>query len=116
MTPETLNEIIIHELDQLKAQDILSIDVRTLTHLSDYMIICTATSSRHCESVFENLVQALKFKGVKPFRTDHQRKSDWVIADYADVIVHIMLQDAREFYSLEKLWFQDESTAAISTA
>ncbi len=111
MTPQDLNEAIINELETLKAHDILSIDVRTLTHLSDYMIICTTTSSKHCDSVSENLLQSLKKKGIHPYNADRQRNADWVVVDYADVIVHIMQKDAREFYSLEKLWYEDEAPA-----
>lgn len=108
MQRDTLIDTIIHELEDLKAKDLLVIDVSKLCNFADAMIICSATSSRHCNALFNKLTIALKNKGVQPFKKDHSRSADWMIADYGDVVVHIMQEQAREFYSLEKLWFNSE--------
>ena len=104
MTPIKLNESIIDILDNQKARDILTIDIKKFTSIADFMVICTATSDRHLKAVFNHLTQALKEQHITPISKDNQNQSGWQILDYGDVIVHIMLDKAREFYQLEKLW------------
>jgi ribosome-associated protein len=111
MTPEQLNQLIINELNNLKAQDILTIDVSNLCSFADYMVICTATSSRHANALFTKLTQELKNKAINPYHKGRQQQNDWLILDYNDVVVHIMQANAREFYALEKLWFQTSEKA-----
>ena len=104
MTPTKLNESIIDVLNDLKARDILAIDIQKFTSIADFMIICTATSDRHLKAVFTHLTQELKENNIIPISKDNQNHAEWQILDYGDVIVHIMLDKAREFYQLEKLW------------
>ena len=91
-------------LDDYKARDVQVIDVRGISSLSDYVILATGTSTRHLQAVAENLVVGLKRAGYQPLGVEGQRDSDWVLVDADDVIVHLMLAQAREFYNLEKLW------------
>lgn len=91
-------------LDDFKAQDLLAIDVRGLSSLSDYIVIASGTSSRHLHAMAENLVAALKNRGYQPLGVEGRKDSDWVLVDTNDVIVHLMLPQARDFYNLEKLW------------
>lgn len=91
-------------LDDYKARDVQVIDVRGISSLSDYVILATGTSTRHLQAVAENLVVGLKRAGYQPLGVEGQRDSDWVLVDADDVIVHLMLPQAREFYNLEKLW------------
>ena len=91
-------------LDDYKARDIQIIDVRGASTLSDYIVIASGTSSRHLQAMADNLVAALKANGHMPLGVEGRRDSDWVLVDADDVIVHLMLPQARDFYNLEKLW------------
>jgi ribosome-associated protein len=91
-------------LDDFKAQDIHTIDVRGMSSLSDYIVIASGTSTRHLHAMAENLVIKMKQAGYQPLGVEGRKDSDWVLVDSDDVIVHLMLPQARDFYNLEKLW------------
>ncbi len=96
-------------LEDLKAQDIKVLDVRSLTDITDYMVIATATSNRHAKALAGKTVEAAKIAGVKPLSREGEPDAEWILVDLDDVLVHIMQADAREFYALEKLWYHAES-------
>lgn len=108
-TPD-LSKYVIEALSNHKAQDIKTLDVRPLTDVMDEMIICTATSSRHAKSMADKLVIALRKIGVRPYKKiEEQAESGWILVDLLDIVVHIMLPEIRQFYSLEKLWTVTET-------
>lgn len=102
--PETLRDLAIQTLDDLKGIDIVTLDVRSLTPITDYMIICTGTSSRHVKALAENVAVNAKKIECKIVRTEGDAASEWVLVDLGDVVVHVMLAATRSFYSLEDLW------------
>ncbi|MFH1334570.1 MAG: ribosome silencing factor [Pseudomonadota bacterium] len=106
---ETLEQKILHELEELKAENIISLDVRHCTTLTDFMVIASGRSTRHTLAISEHLVENLKAKGIRPLRTEGQNTGEWVIVDFGDVIVHIMQPETREFYELEKLWGEEKA-------
>lgn len=91
-------------LDGLKTQDIQVIDVRGKSSITDTMIICTATSSRHAASTAQNLIDESKKAGVEVFGEEGKAFADWVVVDFGQAIVHILQQESRDMYQLEKLW------------
>ena len=91
-------------LDSNKAKDIVSIDLKKKSYIADYMIIASGTSSRHLQSVSENLVSELKKIGVYNCRMEGRDSSDWKLVDAIDIIIHIFHPEKREFYDLEKMW------------
>jgi len=95
-------EIAINALEDMKGNDITVIDTRGKTDVFDAMIIVTGTSDRHVKSLADNLVKEAKNKSLTVLGVEKDRS--WVLVDLYDVIVHIMLEETREFYSLEKLW------------
>jgi ribosome-associated protein len=91
-------------LDNNKAKDIVSIDLKDKSYIADYMIIASGTSSRHLQSLSENLVSELKKKGIYNCRIEGKDSSDWKLVDAMDIIIHIFHPEKREFYDLEKMW------------
>ena len=91
-------------LDNNKAKDIVSIDLKKKSYIADYMIIASGTSSRHLQSLSENLVSELKKIGINNCRIEGRDSSDWKLVDTIDIIVHIFHPEKREFYDLEKMW------------
>ena len=104
MTSEELRDLAVKELDDMKGVDIASIDVRTLTTITDYMVICTGRSTRHVKALADSVAAKAKEMHAAHVRTEGERESEWVLVDLGDVVVHIMLAATRAFYSLEDLW------------
>ena len=91
-------------LDNNKAQNITSINLRNKSYIADYMIIASGTSSRHLQSLAQNLVTELKKLGLNDCRIEGRDSSDWKLVDAHDIIVHIFHPEKRQFYDLEKMW------------
>lgn len=98
-----LQQFIIDRLVDTKAQDIVTIDVCGKSSITDCMIICTGTSNRHLTSVSDKLIEACRKTGITPLGVEGQGVSDWIVVDLGDAIVHIMQEDSRRMYELEKL-------------
>ncbi len=97
-------ETVLASLDNSKAEDIVSIDIRRKSSLGDYMVIASGRSHRHVAAVAEHLMQALKDGGFGQARVEGLPGADWVLIDSGDVIVHIFRPEIREFYNIEKMW------------
>ena len=99
-----LKQILINTLDINKAQDIISIDLKDKSSMADYMIIASGTSSRHIQSLSEQILQKLKDNGVKDSKIEGKESAEWKLVDGIDLIVHIFHPEKRKFYELEKIW------------
>ena len=99
-----LKEIVINTLDLNKAQDIVTIDLKDKSFMADYMIIASGTSSRHIQSLSEQVLEKLKNNGVKESRIEGKESGEWKLVDGIDLIVHIFHPEKRKFYELEKIW------------
>lgn len=110
MIIEDLLKLTEITLDDMKAMDITTIDVRGITSIADYMVICSGNSTRHVKAIAGAVVEQSKHSGVQPLGVEGQQDAEWVLVDLADVVVHIMLPKARDFYNLEKLWGTTETT------
>ncbi len=104
MQTEQLQELAIQALHDLKAVDVVAIDVHDITTITDVMIICTGRSSRHVISLAQNVATTAKHQKVTPVRMEGEREGEWVIVDLGDVVVHVMLAATRAYYHLEDLW------------
>ena len=91
-------------LDNNKAKNIVSINLKKKSFIADYMIIASGNSSRHLQSLSDNLVSELKKIGIYNCRMEGRDSSDWKLVDAIDIIVHIFHPEKREFYDLEKMW------------
>ncbi len=104
MTANALNSLIINALENLKGQNIVTLDVRALSDVMDTLIIATGTSTRHVKSLAANVAEEAKAQGYRPIGTEGEQAGDWVLVDFGDAVVHVMSAAARELYDLEKLW------------
>jgi len=99
-----LKEIVISTLDLNKAQDIVTIDLKDKSSMADYMIIASGTSSRHIQSLSEQVLEKLKNNGIKESKIEGKDSAEWKLVDGIDLIVHIFHPEKRKFYELEKMW------------
>jgi ribosome-associated protein len=104
MQTEKVIEIVRNALEDMKAKEIVELDVRGRSTVTDHMIIASGTSKRHVGAVAEEVIIKVKEAGLLPLGSEGQGVSDWILVDLGDVVVHVMMPDAREFYDLERLW------------
>ena len=104
MNSEQLTSLIIEALDDVKAKDIVKLDVRNMTAVTDYMVVASGTSNRHVKSLVDNVAEKAKAAGCRPVGIEGEDGGEWVLLDLQDALVHVMLPKVREFYNLEKLW------------
>jgi ribosome-associated protein len=96
--------LILDALDEAKAKDIQQFDVRELTDITDFMVIASGTSHRHVHAMANRVREAARQKQLHPIGVEGESENDWILIDYTDVVVHLMMPEVREFYSLERLW------------
>ena len=99
-----LKKIIIESLDSNKALDIVSIDLKDKSSIADYMIIASGTSSRHIQSLSEQVMDKFKEYGLSQCKIEGKDSTEWKLVDGIDIIVHIFNPEKRKFYELEKIW------------
>ena len=105
-------KIVIDALKDIKGQDIVTIDVRELSDITDTMIVVSGTSNRQVKALAQNTVQEGKKAGFQPIGVEGMEEGEWVLVDFGDVIVHVMQPTTRAFYELEKLWSMRPGDAA----
>ena len=96
-------------LANLKAQDVVCIDVTKKSSVADHFVVATGTSTRHVKAIAEEVQRSAKQKGVCPLGVEGERDGEWVLVDLGDIIVHVMLAEVRALYALERLWMVPES-------
>ena len=96
--------VVIDTLDLNKAQDIVTIDLKDKSSMADYIIIASGTSSRHIQSLSEQVLEKLKSNGIKNSKIEGKESNEWKLVDGIDLIVHIFHPEKRKFYELEKIW------------
>ena len=104
MQPEQLKDFVVEQLEDLKAKDIKILDVKSISSITDFMVICSGTSNRHVKSIAHNLIREVKDRDMLPLGIEGDDVAEWVLVDLGDVVAHIMLPQTRDFYQLEKLW------------
>jgi ribosome-associated protein len=104
MNSEQLSDLVVGALEDVKAKDIVKLDVRNMTTVTDYMIVASGTSTRHVQALVENVIEKASQAGHKPIGVEGESGGEWVLIDLQDALVQVMLPKVREFYNLEKLW------------
>jgi ribosome-associated protein len=101
---EKFKKFVIDKMEDLKARDILDIDVAGKSTVTDTMLICSGNSKRHVSSIAENVVIECKKANIQPLSVEGQSTGEWVLVDLGEIVVHVMQDETRDFYQLEKLW------------
>ncbi|QCO67440.1 ribosome silencing factor [Luteimonas yindakuii] len=101
---DVLLEQVRAATEELKARDVVELDVRGKSSVCDYMVVASGTSSRHVKSIADEVVRFAKKLDVQPLGVEGEREAEWVLVDLGDVVVHVMLPRVREFYAIERLW------------
>ena len=104
MNIDTLLESIVDAIGDAKGLNIQVMNVQELTDITDYMVIVTGSSNRHVKSISHTIIQNLTDLGRKTASVEGEEHAQWILLDYTDVVVHVMLAETREFYDLERLW------------
>lgn len=104
MSAQQRAERIAAVASEAKAEEIVILDLRDLSNITDYFVILTGTSQTHLRSVGDKIEKDLKSIGLKPVQIDGQRNSGWLVFDYGSAIVHAMLSETRQHFDLERLW------------
>jgi len=115
MNSEELCDLVVDALDEVKGQEIIKLNVRDMTSVTDWMIVASGTSSRHVQALVDNVAQKAKAAGHRPTGIEGESGGEWVLLDLQDALVHVMLPKVREFYNLEKLWSITPSGDAAAT-
>ena len=104
MNSEALTDLVVDALDDVKAKDVVRLDVRDMTTVTDYMVVASGTSNRHVKALVDNVAEKAKEAGHRPIGIEGEEGGEWILLDLQDTLVHVMLPKVREFYNLEKLW------------
>ncbi len=104
MNSEQLSQLAVDALEEVKGNDIVRLDVRDLTTVTDYMVVASGTSNRHVKALADAVAEKSRAAGHRPAGIEGESGSEWVLLDLGDTLVHVMLPRVREFYNLEKLW------------
>ena len=112
-TQETLR-LVLARLDDMKAEDTITIDLRGKSAIADHMVVTSGTSNRHVGSVADHVLEDLRKAGLAGVRVEGTPLCDWVLIDAGDVIVHVFRPEVRAFYNLERLWTRGRNTGRAS--
>ncbi len=104
---QSLRDIILHWLDEAKAEDIVAIDLAGKSTIADFMVVATGRSDRHVGAIGDQIQRNLKDGGYGRVRIEGMQQCDWVLIDAGSVIVHVFRPEVREFYKLERMWSGD---------
>ncbi len=99
-----LSEVVVNALEDLKANNVVVMDVSDKSDVMDTMILASGTSSRHVKSLAQNVVDEAKKQGFRTLGVEGTESAEWVLVDFGEIVVHVMLPATRDFYDLEKLW------------
>nr|WP_136252487.1 ribosome silencing factor [Ningiella ruwaisensis] len=104
MNQSNFTQFVIDKIEDMKARDVIVIDVTGKSTVTDTLVICSGNSKRHVSSIAENLITEAKHAGHPPLSVEGKDVGEWVLVDLGDVVAHVMQDETRDFYQLEKLW------------
>lgn len=104
MSSTPLIPLLIEAMEDIKARDIVTLDVQKISNVTDHMIIASGMSNRQVSAIAKNVIDKAKNAGTRPLGVEGEREGEWILVDFGEIVVHIMQPETREFYQLEKLW------------
>lgn len=110
MDKRRIKNFIINFIQEKKGYDIVVLDLKQVTTIADYFIICTGSVPQHVKSIADNVIEKMEEKGFKSWHIEGKQAQTWILIDYVDIVVHIFTPETREFYRLEKLWADAKRT------
>lgn len=114
LSPKDIAELAVKTIDGKKAHDIKLLRTTDVTVLADYFVICTATSTTQIKTLADEVEAVLEAHGEAKLHREGHRGGDWVLIDFGCVVVHLFMEEARQFYNLERLWANAEEVAIDS--
>lgn len=99
-----LKAFVVGKIEDMKARDVVILDVTGKSSVTDSLVICSGNSKRHVMSIAENVVTESKQAGSPPLSVEGKETGEWVLVDMGEVVLHVMQDETRDFYQLEKLW------------
>jgi ribosome-associated protein len=109
MEADSLKHLVLDALEDLKAVNTVTLDVAGMTDVMDFLVIASGTSNRHVKSLADNVCMEAKKQGMRPLGVEGEDAGEWVLVDFGDVVVHVMLPATRDFYDLERLWVDPDN-------
>lgn len=106
---EATRRMALEALEDLKAENVVQIDVRPQASFTDYMIFASGNSTRHVGAIADSVVESAKAAGKPPLGVEGEDVGEWILIDLGDAVVHVMLPEVRNYYELEKLWGEELS-------
>ena len=113
-TPDDLHELVLSQLEDDQAQEVVSIPLEGKSSVADYMVIASGRSTRQVAAMAQKLAEKVKQNGFGPARVEGLPAADWVLIDAGDVVVHLFRPEVRSFYNLERMWSFESGEAAAS--
>lgn len=110
MTIEEMSQAICKAASDKKARDIVIMDMKGISSSTDYFVVCSANTATQARAIADNIEEELAKEGVAFNHKEGYREGEWVLLDFGDVIAHVFMQEAREYYALERLWGDAELT------
>jgi len=104
MSSKELKDLIIQHIIDKKGENIVVLDLRKVTSITDYFVICSGTVDQHIKAIKDNIIEKLEEEGIKYWHVEGEQALSWILIDYVDVVVHIFHSITREYYKIEKLW------------
>ena len=114
MGKHDLHDLVLRQLDDDQAQEVVSISLEGKSSIADYMVIASGRSTRQVASIAQKLAETVKQAGFGPVKVEGLAQADWVLIDAGDVVVHLFRPEVRSFYNLERMWSFEGSEAAAS--
>lgn len=104
MNADQLTSLVNAALEDMKAQNVVTLDVTGMTSIADRIVVASGTSTRHVKSIADRVVECVKEAGVQPLGIEGDAQADWVLVDIGDVVLHVMTPATRQYYDIERLW------------
>ena len=115
LTPLAKKNLVISALEDIKAHDIVAIDVRKLTAMFDWIVVASADSARQTKALSRHVRDRLKENGAHIIGTEGEESGDWILVDAGDIVTHVMQPAVREYYNLEELWSDGKFDKAVNS-